>query len=315
MLSIIVPVLNESQNIPVLHDEIQAVMRVLEKDYEIIFIDDGSTDDTLEKIKDIHDPNINFISFSRNFGKEAAIIAGLEKARGEAAILMDGDLQHPPSLITEMAAHFEAGYDQVIAKRNKTGEPLMRRIPANMFYRVMNSTSTVRLVDGEGDFRLISRKVIDAILLLSENNRFSKGIFEWVGFNKKVIEFNHVDRSSGKSGFNPLKLVDYAIDGISAYNHRPLRLCFHLGLIVLLISLAYILYIFVNIMISGVDEPGYFTIIASLLLLGSVQLFSLGIIGEYVGRIYIETKNRPNFIVREQSDFETRQKESFHESK
>lgn len=315
MISIIVPVLNEARNIPVLHDEIHAVMQVLEKDYEIIFIDDGSTDDTLQTIKEIHSDNLKFISFSRNFGKEAAIIAGLKKARGDAAIIMDGDLQHPPSLITEMAAHYEAGYDQVIAKRNKTGEPLMRRIPANLFYKVMNSTSTVRLVDGEGDFRLISRKVIDAIMLLSENNRFSKGIFEWVGFNKKVIEFNHVDRSTGKSHFNPLKLVDYAIDGISAYNHRPLRICFHLGLGVLLISLAYILYIFVKIMINGIDEPGYFTIIASLLLLGSVQLFSLGIIGEYIGRIYIETKNRPNYIVREQSDFRAQQKEHFYETK
>ncbi len=314
MLSIIVPVLNESANIPVLHDEIHAVMEVLGKEYEIIFIDDGSTDGTLETIKALHSQNIHYISFSRNFGKEAALIAGLEKARGEAAVIMDGDLQHPPSLISEMAAQFESGFDQVIAKRNKNGEPMMRRIPANLFYKVMNSTSTVRLVDGEGDFRLLSRKVIDAILLLSENNRFSKGIFEWVGFNKKVIEFDHIDRSAGKSRFNPLKLVDYAIDGISAYNHRPLRICFHLGLAVLLISLAYILYIFINIMISGVDEPGYFTIIASLLLLGSVQLFSLGIIGEYIGRIYIETKNRPKFIVREQSDFETRQKESFHET-
>ncbi|WP_411844066.1 glycosyltransferase family 2 protein [Salinicoccus sp. HZC-1] len=315
MLSIIIPVLNESKNIPILYEEFQTVMQVLERNYEIIFIDDGSTDDTLDHIKNIRDENIKFISFSRNFGKEAAIIAGLEKAQGEAAVIMDGDLQHPPSLITEMFSQYEAGFDQVIAKRDKTGESLMRRIPSNIFYKLMNSTSTVRLVDGEGDFRLISRKVIDAILLLSENNRFSKGIFEWVGFNKKVIEFNHIDRSSGRSTFNPLKLVDYAIDGISAYNHRPLRICFYLGLAVLLISLAYILYMFVNIVIHGVEVPGYFTIIASLLLLGSVQLFSLGIIGEYIGRIYIETKNRPKFIVHEQSDFTDAQKENFHETK
>src|SRR5699024_8623783 len=197
-----------------------------------------------------------------------------------AAVIMDGDLQHPPRMIAEMNAYFEAGYDQVIAKRNRSGEPLIKRIPANPFYRVMNSTSTVRLVDGEGDLRLISRKVIDAILLLRENNRFSKGIFEWVGYGKKAVEFNHVGRTNGKSRIHAYKLVDQAVDGISAYNHRPLRICFHLGLVVLLISLAYILYIFVNILIYGVDEPGYFTIIASLLLLGSVQLFSLGIIGE-----------------------------------
>ena len=315
MLSIIVPVLNEARNVLVLHDEILEVMQVIGKEHEIIFIDDGSTDDTLETIKSLGGRHVRYISFSRNFGKESAIIAGLGKARGEAAVIMDGDLQHPPRMIAEMNAYFEAGYDQVIAKRNRSGEPLIKRIPANLFYRVMNSTSTVRLVDGEGDFRLISRKVIDAILLLSENNRFSKGIFEWVGFGKKVVEFNHVGRTNGKSRFHAFKLFDYAVDGISAYNHRPLRICFHLGLVVLLIPLAYILYIFVNILIYGVDEPGYFTIIASLLLLGSVQLFSLGIIGEYIGRIYIETKNRPNFIIREESDSGFREKDDLHETK
>ncbi|WP_020008666.1 glycosyltransferase family 2 protein [Salinicoccus albus] len=302
MITIIVPVLNEASNIPILDESVKKVMSVINLDHEIIFIDDGSRDGTLNAIKKLDDNYSRFISFSRNFGKEAAIVAGLEHARGEAAIIMDGDLQHPASLITEMIDQYRAGYDQVVARRNKNGEPMRRRIPSNIFYKLMNYTSTVHLEDGEGDFRLISRKVIDSILLLSENNRFSKGIFEWVGFNKKVIEFDHIHRTSGRSTFNPLKLADYAIDGISAYNHRPLRICFYLGLMVLLISLAYIAYMLVNIVINGVDVPGYFTIIASLLLLGSIQLFSLGIIGEYVGRIYIETKSRPKYIVREQSD-------------
>lgn len=309
MITIIVPVLNEESNISILDGSIKKVMSVISQDYEIIFIDDGSVDGSLDEIKRLNDNYINFISFSRNFGKESAIIAGLEKSRGEAAIIMDSDLQHPASLITEMVDQYRAGYDQVVAKRNKNGEPMRRRIPSNLFYKLMNYTSTVNVENGEGDFRLISRKVIDSILLLSENNRFSKGIFEWVGFNKKVIEFDHVARSSGRSTFNPLKLLDYAIDGISAYNHRPLRICFYLGLMVLLISFAYIAYMFVNIVINGVEVPGYFTIIASLLLLGSIQLFSLGIIGEYIGRIYIETKNRPKYIIREQSDSKTDEKE------
>ncbi|WP_271398211.1 glycosyltransferase family 2 protein [Salinicoccus roseus] len=307
MISIIIPVLNESENIAGLATEIDSVMIVLDREYEVIFIDDGSTDGTLDELKQIAGSTVRYLSFSRNFGKEAAIIAGLENAHGEAVIIMDGDMQHPPSMISEMIEQFEAGFDQVVAKRNRAGEPLSRRLPSTLFYRLMNFTSTVRLVDGEGDFRLISRKVVDAILLLSENNRFSKGIFEWVGFNKTVIEFDHIDRGSGRSTFNPLKLLDYAIDGISAFNHRPLRICFYLGLAVFMVSTAYILYMFVSILINGVEVPGYFTIIASLLLLGSIQLFSLGMIGEYVGRIYVETKNRPKYIVRESSESETEQ--------
>ncbi|MCG1008709.1 glycosyltransferase family 2 protein [Salinicoccus sp. ID82-1] len=307
MISIVVPVLNEAENIPALHTEIVSVMKVLGRPYEVIFIDDGSTDGTLTELREIAGPKISYLSFSRNFGKEAAIIAGLEKASGDAVIIMDGDMQHPPSLIAELIEQYEAGFDQVVAKRNKAKEPLSRRLPSKLFYQLMNFTSTVHLEDGEGDFRLISRKVVEAILTLSENNRFSKGIFEWVGFNKTVIEFDHIERESGSSTFNPLKLLDYAIDGISAFNHRPLRVCFYLGLVVLMASLAYILYMFVNIAVHGVEVPGYFTIIASLLLLGSIQLFSLGIIGEYVGRIYIETKNRPKYIVRESSGNETKQ--------
>ncbi|WP_342389081.1 glycosyltransferase family 2 protein [Salinicoccus bachuensis] len=307
MISIVIPVFNEAGNIAGLVTEIDSVMTVLDRQYEVIFIDDGSTDGTLDELKRIAGSPVRYLSFSRNFGKEAAIIAGLENAQGEAVIIMDGDMQHPPSLISEMIEQFEAGFDQVVAKRNRAGEPLSRRLPSNLFYRLMNFTSTVRLVDGEGDFRLISRKVVDAILLLSENNRFSKGIFEWVGFNKTVIEFDHISRESGRSTFNPLKLLDYAIDGISAFNHRPLRICFYLGLGVLVTSIAYILYMFVNILINGVEVPGYFSIIASLLLLGSIQLFSLGMIGEYVGRIYVETKNRPKYIVRESSESEAEQ--------
>lgn len=302
MISVVIPVFNEAENIAVLDAEISSVMHVIGYAYEIIFIDDGSQDATLSKIREISNPNVRFVSFSRNFGKEAALLAGLEMAQGEAIIIMDGDMQHPPSLIPELVKPYESGFDQVVAKRNRVDEPLSRRLPSKLFYRLMNITSTVKLVDGEGDFRLISRKVADAILLLSENNRFSKGIFEWVGFNKTVIEFDHVERGSGISAFNPLKLLDYAIDGISAFNHRPLRSCFYLGLAVLVISLIYILYMFVNILVNGIDVPGYFTIIASLLLLSSIQLFSLGIIGEYVGRIYVETKDRPKYIVKASSD-------------
>lgn len=227
------------------------------------------------------------------------MFAGLKNCSGDCAIILDADLQHPPEFIPTMVAAFQEGYDQVVMRRDRSGEQFLRKIPTQIFYKLINSTVDVKLTDGEGDFRLISRDVIDSIVSLEEYNRFSKGIFEWVGYNKKTIPFKNMQRESGQSSFSSLKLIDYAIDGIISYNNKPLRICFYLGSVTMVLCLLYILMTLIQIMTHGIDEPGYFTIISSVLFLGALQLFSLGIIGEYIGRIYFETKKRPHYIIKD----------------
>lgn len=299
-LSIIVPCYKEAENIELLYNTITNTLKNEPFTYEIIFINDGSPDNTLEKIKTLsHQNDVKFISFSRNFGKEAAMLAGLKSANGEVSIIMDADLQHPPHYIPTLIKYYHQGYDQVVLKRNRNGEHLFRKLPTQLYYKLINNSVDINLTDGEGDFRLISRKVVDAILSLNEYNRFSKGIFEWVGFNKITLPFENVERIHGKSSFNIFKLIDYAVDGILSFNDKPLRLCFYFGGFTLFISLLYIMITFIQILRYGIDTPGYFTLISSILFLGGVQLFSLGIIGEYIGKIYYETKQRPHFIIDE----------------
>lgn len=303
-LSIVVPCYKEEKNLDKLNKAVKTEMHLMGQDYELILINDGSPDDTINVIRRLADtePNIRYASFSRNFGKEAAMLAGLKMAQGDCVVIMDADLQHPPSYIRVMIDEYHKGYHQVVMKRNRDGERLMRRIPTHLYYKMMNNVMDVKLSDGEGDFRLISRNVVDAILSLHETNRFSKGIFEWVGYPKKVLPFQNVQREEGTSSFSPLKLIDYAIDGILNYNNKPLRICFYLGAVSMSFSLAYILIMLIQIITTGVTEPGYFTTIASILFIGSVQLFSLGIVGEYIGRIYSEVKHRPHFIIEETND-------------
>ncbi|TDM04041.1 glycosyltransferase family 2 protein [Macrococcus carouselicus] len=304
-LSLIIPIYNEEKNISRLHHSITQIMTENHYDYELILINDGSSDRSIQMIEALskQDAHIRYVSFSRNFGKESAMLAGLKSARGEAAIILDADLQHPPELIPQFVEAYYEGYDQVVARRDRDGENMIRKIPSQLFYRLINRAVDVELVDGEGDFRLISRVVIDSILSLDEYNRFSKGIFDWVGYSKKTIPFKNVQRKAGQSSFNFLSLLDYAIDGILSYNNKPLRVCFYFGALTLFICLLYILTTLIQIIFQGIDEPGYFTIISSILFLGGVQLFSLGVIGEYIGRIYYESKRRPHFIV-EQTNVE-----------
>lgn len=298
-LSILVPCYKEELNVQRLNYEINQEMNKINQDYELVLVNDGSPDNTLKVIKDEakHDEHIKYISFSRNFGKESAIIAGLEHCTGDCIVIMDADLQHPPSYIKNLIEEYNKGYDQVVMKRDRDGEKLLRRIPTQIYYKTMNKVMDVKLSDGEGDFRLISRDVAEAIIHLKEHNRFSKGIFEWVGFKKKTIPFKNVIREEGQSSFNMMRLIDYAIDGILNYNNKPLRICFYLGGITMSLSILYILIMLIQIITSGITEPGYFTIIASILFLGSLQLFSLGIVGEYIGRIYSEVKGRPHYII------------------
>ncbi|MFP8783663.1 glycosyltransferase family 2 protein [Planococcus plakortidis] len=299
LISIIVPAFNEEANIASMYKTLVQELEPLPYLYEIMFINDGSSDGTLDEILKLANENetVKYISLSRNFGKEAAMFAGMKRIKGDAAILMDSDMQHPPTLICEMVQGYEEGFHQVVAKRSRKGDSKLRSALSSLYYKVVNAVTDVNFEDGEGDFRLLSRKAINSILSLSESNRFSKGIYSWIGLSKKTISYENVVRAEGDSKWSFGSLVNYGIDGIISFNMKPLRICFYTGFLVLFLSLLYIAFTFYEIMVRGVIAPGYFTTITAILLLGGIQLISLGVIGEYVGRIYNETKQRPHFLV------------------
>lgn len=308
-LSLIIPCYNESSPLRTTYNEFKKVLSNQKlKDnysYELLFVNDGSTDDTLEIIKELSfiDESIKYISFSRNFGKESAMLAGLKAVSGDCVIIIDADLQHPPYLILNMIEHYEDGYDQVIARRSRKGEKFSRKWVTHFYYRIINKLIDVELVDGIGDFRLLSRPAVNSLLSMPEYNRFSKGLFSWIGYGKKVIEYENQERISGQSKWKFSSLLNYAIDGLTSFNSKPLRLLIYLGLIISLLNVTYIGYTYINILIFGIEQPGYFTLISSILLLGGIQLISIGVLGEYVGRIFYEVKRRPNYII-EQSNIE-----------
>lgn len=300
-ISFIIPSYNESENILSIFKAINLEMEQQHYDHEIIFIDDGSTDETLEYIRTVaFDYSfVKFLSFTRNFGKEAAVLAGLQNAKGHAIIIMDADLQHPPSMISAMIEGFEEGYDQVVAKRNRKGDSPARSLMASLYYRLVNRAVDVQLTDGEGDFRLLSRRAVNGLLALSEGSRFSKGLYSWIGLDQKIVCYENQPRQKGDSKWSFSKLLNYGIDGVVSFNNKPLRICFYLGFFILLLSLLYISITFFQIVINGVTVPGYFTIVSAILLLGGIQLVCLGIIGEYIGRIYYETKKRPHYLIKQ----------------
>lgn len=303
LISIVTPCFNEEHYIEKFFHSIQEVS-IPNIAFEIIYVNDGSKDQTLETIQRLQKEHkmIRFISFSRNFGKEAAMLAGLEYSKGDAAIIMDSDLQHPSALIPEMIHYFQTGYDQVIAQRNRASEPKSRSFLSFLYYKYMNLFVDVEFTNGIGDFRLLSRKSINALLKLKEYNRFSKGLFSWIGFSKKIIHYDNVVRGEGKSKWSFRSLINYGLDGVISFNNKPLRIVLYMGLFTTFLSILYILYIFIRILLYGINEPGYFTIVASILLFGGIQLISLGVIGEYIGRIYYEAKQRPHYIVEETDD-------------
>ena len=302
-LSIVIPFYNEENMIQKMYDALVAeVNKITKAEFEIIFINDGSKDRTFEKMLAIADgdPRVKYISFSRNFGKEAGTIAGLEYATGEAVILMDGDLQHPPALLPQMIEAYEEGYDVVSARRTRTGEKPHRTFLAKHFYRLANKMMDIELMDGVSEFRLFSRKAVRAILSLQEYNRFSKGIFSWIGFKEKVIEYENQVRTVGETKYSLKFSLNYAIQGILSFNDKPLRMCINFGLFCLLISLAYVLWTFVQYFVSPDSlVSGYFTTIFSVVLFGGIQLISIGVLGEYIGKIYYEVKKRPHYLVDE----------------
>jgi polyisoprenyl-phosphate glycosyltransferase len=307
LLSIVVPCHNEEDVLDRLAEQVFAAVAATDADVELVLVDDGSRDGTLRAIEDLHreDKRVRYVSLSRNFGKESAMLAGLAYARGDAVVIMDADLQHPPRLIVQMLDLFGQGYDQVIAQRTREGDSLPRTLASRLYYRLANAMVEVDLKDGVGDFRLLSRRAVDSLLQLGEYNRFSKGLFSWIGFPTATIDYRNEARQGGSSSkWSMRRLINYGLDGIMSFNNAPLRLAIYVGLVVTGLSFGYITFLIIAALTRGITVPGYVTIVAAVLGLGGIQLLFLGVIGEYVGRIYFETKQRPHFIVAGASDME-----------
>ncbi|GEP85228.1 glucosyl transferase [Staphylococcus piscifermentans] len=300
----LIPCFNEEDVINYTYKELTKVLAADSElhhyDYDLLFVDDGSKDRTIDMIKEYsqQDEKVKYISFSRNFGKEAAMFAGLENSQDvDAVIILDGDLQHPPELIPQMIEKYLAdGTDQVIAKRNRDGEKASRKFMTKCYYKLINRFVDVPIEDGVGDFRLLSQRAVRSLVELDEVQRFSKGLFSWVGYPTETLEYNNQERAAGDSKWSFFKLLDYGVDGVISFNNKPLRTILYFGIAIFGISIIYLLVNFVMILMNGIDSPGYFSTIFAVLFLGSIQLISIGVIGEYIGRIYYEVKNRPKYL-------------------
>ncbi|MBR3464385.1 MAG: glycosyltransferase family 2 protein [Clostridiales bacterium] len=311
LVSLIIPCYNEEEVLPILYEALKGVRESIKdsgKEFEFIFVSDGSRDKTQDIIKGFAetDPDVRYVFFSRNFGKEAAMYAGMQKAKGEYVAILDADMQDPPSLIPSMIADLDTGeYDVVAARRvTRQGEPPIRSFFARCFYKLINKMIDVEIADGARDFRLMRRQVVDAILSLSERQRFSKGIFAWVGFRTKWVEHENVERAAGETKWSFWKLFRYAIDGIVAFTTAPLRLATYAGFFFAIAGFAYLIYYFIKAIIGRIWDQvaGYPSLLCFILFIGGLVLMALGIIGEYLGRTYIESKGRPIYIPMEESE-------------
>ncbi len=306
LLSAIVPCYNEEENIPYFYEEFiknEDFFKKNELEFELWYIDDGSKDRTAEEVKKLiaKDERVHLLSFSRNFGKEAALYAGLEKAAGDYVACMDADLQDPPSLLPEMFGYICQGYDTVATRRvTRKGEPLIRSFFARMFYKLMNRISETEIVDGARDFRLMTRQVVDALLTMKEYNRFTKGIFGWVGFHTKWIEFENVERKKGETKWSFWKLFVYSLEGITSFSTAPLAFAAFMGVLFCLISFGLIIFTIVRKAIFGDPTSGWPSLVCIISLISGVQLFCLGIVGEYLAKTYMEVKKRPIYLVKEE---------------
>lgn len=302
-ISIIVPVYNEEEAIKIFYDKITEVSAKMEADFEYIFVNDGSKDKTLEIAKEYakKDSRVRFVSFSRNFGKEAAMYAGLQASTGDYVAIMDVDLQDPPDLIPEMyETLLTTDYDCVATKRKtRKGENPIISFFSRLFYKIINKMTKTEIVDGARDFRLMSRQMVDSILQVTEYNRFSKGIFSWVGFNTKWIAYDNIERSAGKTKWNFWKLFVYALDGITAFSTAPLMIATLAGILFCFLAFIMIIAIIVKTCLYGDPVSGWPSMVCIVLLVGGVQLFCLGIMGQYMSKEYMEIKNRPIYIVKE----------------
>lgn len=303
LISIICPFYNEEQAVAAFFHGVNAVISKLsEYEFELICINDGSKDKTLEflLLEQTKDPRIKIIDFSRNFGKEAALTAGIDMAQGDAVIPIDADLQDPPELIIKMLEKWREGYEVVLGRRaDRSSDSFLKRTTAKLFYRLEKSIADCDIPSNVGDFRLMDRKVVAAIKKLPERRRFMKGIFAWVGFKTAILDYTRHARDRGTTKFSPWKLWNFAIEGITSFSTMPLRVWIYIGTVISILSILYAIYMVLRVLIFGIDVPGYASIFTSILFLGGVQLISIGIIGEYIGRIYYETKQRPLYIVRD----------------
>lgn len=301
LLSIIVPCFNEEQALPFFHEEATKVLKQLDVDYELILVNDGSEDKTLEVMKQLSlkDKKTVYLSFSRNFGKESAMYAGLCNASGDFVGFIDADLQHPPILMKQMLEALKTGkYDCAACRRvDRTGDSKIRTWFSRMFYKIINMISDAQMVDGAGDYRIMTREMADAVISMSEYNRFSKGIFSWVGFKTYWIDYENVERVAGTTSWSFWGLVKYAIDGIVNFSNAPLDLASFFGLLTTFFAFIYLLFILIKYAIFGDPVQGWPTIVCVILIMGGMQLFALGIIGQYIGKTYMEVKNRPHFII------------------
>ena len=305
LLSVIVPCYNEEENIKDFYDELfrnDSFFRQKELEVELLYIDDGSGDKTAEEVRKLHDKDerVHLLSFSRNFGKEAAIYAGLQKSKGDFVVLMDVDLQDPPSLLPEMYGYIEQGYDSVATRRvSRKGEPLIRSFFARMFYRLMNKISKTDIVDGARDYRLMTRQVVDAILAMTEYNRFTKGIFGWVGYETKWMEYENIERRKGETKWSFWKLFVYSLEGITAFSTIPLTVSAVMGAFFCVLAFIFVIVIIVRTLIFGDPTSGWPSLVCIILFVSGVQLFCLGIVGQYLSKTYMEVKRRPIYLVKE----------------
>lgn len=306
LLSVIVPCYNEEENVSYFYGEFikhTDFLKDQDTDFEILYVDDGSGDRTVQEVKKLHeaDGRVHLLSFSRNFGKEAAMYAGLQKSKGDYVVIMDADLQDPPALLQEMFAYMEEGYDSVATRRvSRKGEPPVRSFFARMFYRMMKKISKTEIMDGARDYRLMTRRMADAILQMQEYNRFTKGIYGWVGFRTKWIEFENVERVKGETKWNFWKLFLYSIEGVTAFSTAPLSFAAVMGVLFCMLAFILILFIVIRTLLFGDPVSGWPSMVCIISMISGVQLFCLGIVGQYLAKTYMEVKKRPIYLLKEE---------------
>jgi glycosyltransferase involved in cell wall biosynthesis len=307
-ISIIVPCYNEEESVPVFYREITKVMAKIDREFELLFVNDGSTDKTLEILRTIaaEDVHVRYLSFSRNFGKESAMYAGFCNAKGDYVAVMDADMQDPPSLLPHMIEILETGeYDSVATRRvSRQGEPPIRSFFARQFYKLINKISDADVVDGARDFRLMKREMVDAIVAMSEYNRFSKGIFGWIGFRTYWLPYENVERVAGETKWSFWKLVKYAIDGIINFSQAPLNISSWFGIFMTLIACVFLIFIVVRRLVFGDPVAGWASTACIIVFIGGIQLFCIGVMGQYIAKTYMEAKGRPHYIIADTNDDE-----------
>ncbi len=301
LVTILVPAYNEEEVLHLLYDRLKAIMDTnANYDFEILFINDGSKDNTLNIIQELRqkDKRVCYVNLSRNYGKETAMMAGFDYAKGDCIIILDADLQDPPELIPQMLEYWEEGYDDVYAKRrSRKGETFLKKFTSKMYYSLLQKVTKIEIQKDTGDFRLLDRRCVEALKQIRESQRYTKGLFSWIGYNKKEILFDRDPRAAGQTKWNYGKLINLSIDGLTSFTTEPLRLAAIIGILVSLVGFIYMLVIIIKTLVFGVDVAGYASTLVVILFLGGIQLIFLGVIGEYLGRAFYETKQRPLYFI------------------